>query len=93
MDGFGAFWHLMGFFAPAAGVGLLSAAATKLLWRRELESVRWWRLSLWAAGAGSGVLVGGLLVFGRDGAMATYAAMIVGSAVALWWAGFGRRGR
>ena len=36
-------------------------------------------------------LIGGLAVFGRDGRMATYAALVVASALALWWAGFRAR--
>jgi hypothetical protein len=34
------------------------------------------------------VLVGGLLLFGRDGRMATYALMVLFSALALGWAAF-----
>jgi hypothetical protein len=30
-------------------------------------------------------------VFGRDGRMATYGAMVLASSLALMWAGFGRR--
>jgi hypothetical protein len=33
----------------------------------------------------------GLVVFERDGRMATYAGMVLACAAALWWAGF--RGR
>ena len=35
--------------------------------------------------------IAGLVVFEHDGKMATYAAMVVACAAALWWAGF-RRG-
>jgi hypothetical protein len=28
------------------------------------------------------------VVFGRDGRMATYAAMVLGAALGLWWVGF-----
>jgi hypothetical protein len=86
-----ALWHLLNLFAPALGVGLLASAATKLLWRRELASVSLARLVVWACSAGALVTVAGLVVFGRDGRMATYGAMIAGCALALWWAGFGRR--
>jgi hypothetical protein len=86
-----ALWHLLNFVAPAIGVGLLAASLAKLSWRRELAAVPWRRLVLWAAGAGVAALIGGLLVFGRDGKMATYAALVVASALALWWAGFVRR--
>jgi hypothetical protein len=39
--------------------------------------------------AGLAALVTGLLVFGRDGRMATYLLLVVAGAGALWWAGFG----
>jgi hypothetical protein len=84
-----AVWHLLGFFAPALGVGLLAALAAKGLWRRELGAVRWQRLAGVACAAGTVVSIGGLVVFGRDGRMATYGALVCASAVALWWAGFG----
>jgi len=84
-------WHLLNFVAPAIGVALLAASLAKLAWRRELAAVSWRRLALSAALAGVLVLVGGLLLFGRDGRMATYAALVVATALALWWVGFVRR--
>lgn len=88
-----AIWHLLNLFAPAVGLGLIAASATKLLWRRELASVSWGRLVLWACAASTGALLAGLVLTGRDGRMLTYAAMVLGCAAALWWAGFVRRGR
>ena len=35
------------------------------------------------------VLLAGLVITGRYGRMATYAGMVLASAAALWWAGFG----
>jgi phosphoglycerol transferase MdoB-like AlkP superfamily enzyme len=84
-----ALWHLFNFFVPALGVGALAALGAKLAWRRELAAVSWRRLFLWPFGASAIVLVAGLIVFGRDGKMATYGGVIVASAAALWWAGFG----
>ena len=84
-----AFWHLLNFFAPAVGVGLIAAGFAKLLWRHELKGASWMRLALWAAAGGAGVLVAGLVVFGHDGKMATYAAMVGACALMLWLAGFG----
>jgi hypothetical protein len=86
-----AIWHSLNFLAPALGMAVLAASAAKLLWRRDLAAVRWHRLALWAAGAGMVALVGGLVAFGRDGKMATYGALVVATAVALWWVGFARR--
>ena len=86
-----AIWHALNFFAPALGLAALAASMTKLLWRRELAGVPWHRLAIWAAVTGMAVLIGGLVVFGRDGKMATYAALVVATALALWMAGFVRR--
>ena len=84
-------WHLLNFFAPALGVACIAAALAKLLWRSALRTVAWTRLALWATVACAAVLVGGLLLFGHDGKIATYAAMVVACGVALWAAGFGWR--
>lgn len=88
-----AFWHLLNFFAPAVGVGLLSAVLAKLVWRSALQGVGWRRLSVWACGGAAIALVGGLIFFGRDGRMLTYLLMVGATATALWWAGFGLRAR
>ena len=86
-----AVWHLLNFFGPAVGVGAIGAAIAKLAWRRELRGVRWARLA-WGSGAACALVsVAGLVVLGRDGAMATYGAMVLASALSLFWIGFGRR--
>jgi len=86
-----ALWHLLGLFLPALGTGVMASAAAKwLIWRTELRRTRWLRLAAWACGAGALALLAGLLLFGRDGRMASYGAMVAASALALWWAGFVR---
>jgi hypothetical protein len=87
-----AIWHLLNLFGPALGLGLIAPSLAKLLWRRELAKVRWTALAGWVAGAGAAVQVGGLVLLGRDGRMATYAALVLACAVALWWRGFRRPG-
>lgn len=81
--------HLLNLFAPALGVGIITAGLAKLVWRRELNGVRLAKLALWACGACAIVTTGGLLLTGRDGRMATYGAMVLAAALALLWAGFG----
>ena len=88
-----AIWHLANFFAPALGVGVLASLMAKLLWRRELKGVAWLRLGTWGSVCGALVLVAGLVVFGHDGKMTTYAAMVLACALALWWVGFRPRRR
>ena len=89
MDILDAFWHIANLVAPAAGLGAIAAALAKLLWWRALGGVGWWRLAAWGGVAALGASIAGLAVFGRDGKMVTYAAMVVACATALWWAGFG----
>lgn len=89
MDVLGGLWHLLNFYAPAVGVGLFASLIAKLLWHRDLLGSPWWRLWAWASGSAALMTIGGLVYFGRDGKMATYAAMVIACAASLWWAGFG----
>lgn len=83
--------HLLNFLLPAVLLGGIAAALAKLVWRRGLKGAPWWRLAGWASGAAALALTGGLLLTGRDGAMATYGVMVLACAAALGWAGWGRR--
>ncbi|MFO1219116.1 MAG: hypothetical protein U1E89_12140 [Burkholderiaceae bacterium] len=82
------FWHLANFVAPAFFTAAVAAAIAKLLWRRELAGASWVALVIWATLAGELAMIGGWVVAGRDGAMSTYAALVVAVALALWLAGF-----
>jgi hypothetical protein len=84
-----ALWHLGNLFTPALALAALAAGLAKLLWRRQLAGVSWRALAQPAALAAAAVVVLGLVVFGRDGRMATYALMVLACATALWWRGFG----
>lgn len=84
-------WHLLNLLAPAVALGMIASALAKLLWRRELGAVRWWQLAAWGSGAAAVALLGGLVISGRDGRMATYIAMVLGCAAAMGWVGFGPR--
>lgn len=84
-----AFWHVLNFVLPALAVASLAAAAAKLLWRRELNTVSWARLARDASLANLAVLVAGLLLTRHDGRMLTYGAMVLACAATLWWRGFG----
>ena len=85
-------WHLLNFVAPALGVALIATALAKLLWRRSLKTVPFRPLFTWTAAWGTGVLVAGLLLFGQDGRVVTYAALVVATAGVLWWRGLRRGG-
>ncbi len=82
-----AFWHVMNFCAPAVGIGGFSTGLARLVWRGELRQRKLMSLWLWAAIFALLAQVAGLVVFERDGRMATYAAMVVACALALWWKG------
>jgi hypothetical protein len=81
--------HLLNLFLPALALGALSAALAKLLWRRALAGQPWARLALPAMASTAAMVLAGLLLFGRDGRMATYVAMVLACAITLWWRGFG----
>ena len=85
--------HIVNLLLPAAGVGALAAALAKLCWRRALHGVPLLALAAWSAAVAALVLLGGLMIVGRDGAMATYGAMVVAVAAVLLWRGFLHRGR
>jgi ABC-type uncharacterized transport system ATPase subunit len=82
------FWHLLNFFSPALGVGVIAALLSKLLWRRQLSLVSWCRLAAWAVAAGAIASLSGLVIAGRDGTMATYGVMVLCTAGAIWLVGF-----
>ncbi len=85
-----ALWHLLNFFAPAVGVGVITTALARLVWWRELRPAGFMRLSLWTSAGCTVGLVAALVIFGRDGKMAGYALMLAGGSLSLWWAGLRR---
>jgi hypothetical protein len=94
MGFFDAFNHLANLFLPALGLAAIASGLARLLWRHELAGVRWLQLFGPAALASVVATLAGLVLQGRDGRMATYAAMVLACASALWWRGFGPgRGR
>jgi hypothetical protein len=91
MEPIDAFWHVVHLVLPGVLTGMVAAGISKLLWRSELRQVPWLHLTAWASSAGVLSLIGGLMVFGQDGRMATYALLVLSTAIALAWAGWGRR--
>ena len=88
-----ALWHLANLFLPAVLLAALAAAAAKLVWRRELGRMRWRQLAAPTCASAALVTLMGLVIFGRDGKMVTYGAMVLASALTLWWRGFGPQRR
>jgi hypothetical protein len=81
--------HALGLVLPGLMLGAMAAALAKLLWWRALRSVRWWTLAAPAMGTSALVPLAALLLSGRDGRMAMYAAMVAVCALTLWWRAFG----
>ena len=80
--------HILNFIAPAAVVALLLVLLVRLF-SRFLVSKRLVAKSLWAQAAiifivNVLVLAAGLVFFGNDGKMATYAAMVLAAAICQW---------
>jgi hypothetical protein len=84
LDALALFWHIANFVLPAVGMGMLSTALCKLLWRRKLARTPWFTLAWQASAAGLAVLVAGLVITGHDGRMITYAGLVVACAAVPW---------
>jgi multisubunit Na+/H+ antiporter MnhB subunit len=77
--------HLAGFVAPALVVALLLALVPRLRQAGRQGKRRWTQDLAWLWLAGVLVLLAGLAYFGRDGKMATYAALVVVQGTLGWW--------
>ena len=80
--------HILNFFMPALGLALLVPTLVRMFWFKKLRGVSWALMAKRVALVGSAVLVAGLVALGRDGAMLTYAALVLASALAVWWTAF-----
>ena len=79
-----AFNHLFNFLAPAVFMAGVVLVASRFLGRKKPVALAWWlQLGLTAAVC-SAALVAGLVLFGRDGKMATYALLVVCCALTQW---------
>ena len=77
------FWHLMNFALPALAVSLGITAWGAFQFRRQ-NRLRWiWRWLINLMG-GLAVLIGGLVITGNDGKMATYGALVLVCATLEW---------
>ena len=88
MGFFSALNHAWNFFLPALALALLVPSLAHLVWRQELKGRSWLRQVQWTASFNAIVLVLGLILTGQDGAVATYAGLVLASAVVVWWTGW-----
>jgi hypothetical protein len=85
-------FHLLNFAAPAFFVALLLALLFRLaMHKRSTATGLWTQLAVNFA-AGLAVLIAGLVFFGRDGQIATYAALVAVCGTVQWWLLRGWRG-
>ena len=83
MDITTSFLHLLAFVMPALAVALATSLGARWLLRPGSRLPLWLQWTLLSA-IGSAVLLLGLWYFGRDGKMATYAAMVACCASGQW---------
>jgi hypothetical protein len=76
--------HIAGFIAPAVFMALILWAVPRLR-RRGRASPGAGLEAFMLVVAGIVVLLAGLVVLGRDGKMATYAALVVVQGTLAWW--------
>lgn len=83
-----AIFHLANFLLPALAMALLLPSLVRLVWWRRLRSVAWSVMARRVALVGVVILIAGWAMNGRDGAMATYATLVMASALVVWWTAF-----
>ena len=76
--------HLANFAAPAMVLALGLAVAGRFLAKNKQESFAWWVQAAINFAVCLAILLLGLWFFGRDGKMATYAAMVLAGATTQW---------
>ena len=81
--------HLLNLVAPAAAVAMLLVVCTRLLGslagsKRPLAH-SWWAQAAIVFIVNVAILAAGLVFFGHDGKMLTYAAIVAGAALCQWF--------
>ena len=77
--------HFLNFCLPAWGVAVLGTLIVKLVFRAAVGRARLIRVMLVSALMGTAALALGLMVWERDGRMATYGLLILAEAAVWWW--------
>ena len=76
--------HLLNLFAPAAAMAVLLVLGGRLCLRQCRSPYGWYTQMALQLLLGSAVLAAGLVLWGRDGKMLTYAALVVATASCQW---------
>ena len=77
--------QLLNFAAPAVSVAMLVALASRIWMRKKPPALAWWAQAAINFVVCLLALIAGLWVFGRDGKMASYAALVVCCGTSQWW--------
>ena len=76
--------HAVNFAAPAAFLAVLMPLLAKLMMPRRSTMLAGWSQVLISFAVCLALLLLGLVFFGRDGKMATYALLVLGAATTQW---------
>ena len=80
--------HLLNLVAPAALIALLLTALSRLFAgffkQKQTFAHDWWAQTAINFIVGSGVLIAGLTLLGRDGRMLTYVILVLAMALCQW---------
>jgi hypothetical protein len=85
------FNHLLNFIAPAFAVGFLCALLGRFGGRASGGRLAWWVQGAINFIVGVAVLLGGLIVLGQDGRLATYAVLVLACGTSQWMVSGGWR--
>lgn len=87
MGSLDAFNHLLNLFAPAAAMAVLLVLGGRLCLRQCQcgSPYAWWTQMALQLLLGSAVLAAGLVLWGRDGKMLTYGALVLAGGSCQWW--------
>lgn len=77
--------HLANFILPALALGLFLALLAPIFTGNRHSARTLFAQAAINSIAGVLVLVAGLVLFGNDGKMATYGALVLATATAQWW--------
>ena len=77
--------HLLNFAAPAVFIALLVTLIARVLVRKQAVALVWYAQAAINLVVCLILMLAGLWYFGRDGAIASYTAMVLGCATSQWW--------
>lgn len=77
--------HLLNFAAPAVFIALLVVLVARIFVNKKTVALVWYAQAAINLVVCLILMLAGLWYFGRDGAIASYTAMVLGCATSQWW--------